>query len=200
MSAMVHLLERLLQRRLEPHRVTGPDRPGAAEVLDHVFLMVTDGCLAAGTRAERPGPGKLRAALDAGPHHDLEVSTIFVTVASATVCTTLNRKNGDTTENAVPDVGAEYRVVRSESRVLPSTLASIVGVDVPPVNLNPGTTCVNPVASIHGDVSGEAACVSAVKYSHSRYPGGVGAITCPSAPRRGCGASPRARRCPAAGS
>jgi hypothetical protein len=80
----------------------------------------------------------------------------------------LNRKNGDTTLNAVPDVGALYSVVRSESSVDPSTLASILAVDVPVVNLNPGTTCENPDASIHGDVNGEAACVSGVKYSHNR--------------------------------
>ena len=91
-----------------------------------------------------------------------------MTVASATVCTTLKRKNGDTTLNAVPLVGAEYSVVRSESSVEPSMLASMLAVDVPVVNLKPGTTWLNPDASIHGDVSGLAACVSGVKYSHSR--------------------------------
>jgi hypothetical protein len=101
-------------------------------------------------------------------HHALDVRTTFVTVASATVWTTLNRNHGDTTLNAVPDVGAEYSDVRSESSVDPSVLASIDGVDVPVVNLNPGTTCENPVASIHGDVSGDAATVSGVKDSHSR--------------------------------
>lgn len=47
-------------------------------------------------------------------------------------------------------------------------LASIAGVLVPPVNLNPGTTCEKPEQSIHGDVSGDAACVSGVNHSHSR--------------------------------
>jgi len=92
----------------------------------------------------------------------------LVTVASATVCTTLNRIHGLTTLNAVPDVGALYSDVRSASTVDPSMLASMLAVLVPPVNLNPGTTWLNPLQSIHGDVSGDAATVSSAKDSHSR--------------------------------
>ncbi len=66
----------------------------------------------------------------------------MVTVASATVCTSRTRKNGDSTLNGVPEAGnAPYSVVRSASRVVPSKLPSAVAVHVPVVNLTAARPC-----------------------------------------------------------